>query len=309
MPHSSPEPVGFGGVKSGVYRASVRPGGRHGRQSFAPITARRRRPRHRQQQCPTFEYAARAGFAASGVLHLLVAFVIAQLAFTGAGGNADQSGALATLAGQTGGKVVLWIAAVGLVALGLWRIAEAVMGAKPKERSGQRGDNPAWKRGKSLALAVVNFAIALSAARFAEMGSGQSSSQQNSGMSAQLMQSGWGKVVLIAVGLGVIAVGGYHVYKGASQKFFDELTVSGGRSITETGVAGYVAKGLVLGGAGLLVIIATLQADPAKASGLDAAVKTLGQAPFGKFLVILSAKKKSQRTTPTATSRSKYNRM
>ncbi|SPY00984.1 protein of uncharacterised function (DUF1206) [Mycolicibacterium chubuense] len=221
------------------------------------------------------------------MLHLLVAFIIAQLAFTGAGGNADQSGALATLAGQTGGKVVLWIAAVGLVALGLWRIAEAVMGAKPKERSGQ-GDNPAWKRGKSLALAVVNFAIALSAARFA-MGSGQSSSQQNSGMSAQLMQSGWGKVVLIAIGVGVIAVGGYHVYKGVSQKFLDELTVSGGRWITATGVAGYTAKGLVLGGAGLLVIIATLQADPAKASGLDAAVKALGQAPFGKFLLILAA--------------------
>ncbi|KGI67720.1 DUF1206 domain-containing protein [Mycolicibacterium rufum] len=243
---------------------------------------------HRATGSDAFEYTARAGFAASGVLHLLVAYIIAQLAFTGAGGNADQSGALATLAGQTGGKIVLWVAAVGLVALGLWRIAEAVMGAKPKERSGQRGDNPAWKRGKSLALAVVNFAIALSAARFA-MGSGQSSSQQNSGMSAQLMQSGWGKVVLIAIGLGVIAVGGYHVYKGASQKFLDELTVSGGRWITATGVAGYVAKGLVLAGAGLLVIIATLQADPSKASGLDAAVKTLGQAPFGKFLLILAA--------------------
>ena len=28
-----------------------------------------------------FEYTARAGFAASGVLHLLVAFIILQLAF------------------------------------------------------------------------------------------------------------------------------------------------------------------------------------------------------------------------------------
>ena len=118
------------------------------------------------------------------------------------------------------------------------------------------------------------------------MGSGQSSGQQNSGMSAQLMQSGWGKVVLIAVGLGVIAVGGYHVYKGVSQKFLDDLRVSGGTAIVATGVAGYAAKGLVLAGAGLLVIIATLQADPAKASGLDAAIKTLGQAPFGKFLLI-----------------------
>lgn len=234
-----------------------------------------------------FEYTARAGFAASGVLHLLLGYIIGRLAFTG-GGNADQSGALATLGSQTGGAVMLWIAAVGLVALGLWRVAEAVIGAKPGENSGSGDDNPAWKRAKSLGLAIVNFAIAFSAARFA-MGSGQSSSQQNSGLSAQLMQSGWGKALLIAVGLGVIAVGGYHIYKGATEKFFDELRVSGGTAVRAIGVTGYVAKGLVLAGAGLLVILATLQADPAKASGLDAAVKTLGQAPFGKFLLIAAA--------------------
>jgi len=235
-----------------------------------------------------FEYTARAGFAASGVLHLLLGYIVLQLAFTGTGGNADQSGALATLASQTGGKIALWVAAVGLVALGLWRVAEAVIGSKPGERSRAKDDNPAWKRAKSVGLAVANFAIALSAARFA-MGSGQSSSQQNAGLSAQLMQSGWGKALLIAVGLGVLAVGGYHVYKGVSQKFLDDLRVSGGTAIVATGVTGYVAKGLVLAGAGLLVIIATLQADPSKSTGLDAAVKALGQAPFGKFLLIAAA--------------------
>lgn len=235
-----------------------------------------------------FEYLARAGFAASGVLHLLVGFIIAKLAFVGGGGNADQSGALATLASQTGGTVILWAAAVGLVALGLWRIAEAVIGAKPGENSGRAGDNPAWKRAKSVGLAVVNIAIALSAARYA-IGSGQSSAQQNAGLSAQLMQSGWGKALLIAVGVGVAAVGAYHVYKGVSEKFLDDLRVSGGTAVTAVGVAGYAAKGLVLAGAGLLVVIATLQADPAKATGLDAAVKTLGQAPFGKLLLIAAA--------------------
>ncbi|AKS34342.1 DUF1206 domain-containing protein [Mycolicibacterium goodii] len=233
-----------------------------------------------------FEYTARAGFAASGVLHLLVAFIILQIAF-GSGGNADQSGALGTLARQPGGAVILWVAAVGLVALGLWRVAEAVIGTKPGESHGG-GDNPAWKRAKPLGLAVVNFAIALSAARFA-MGGGQSSGQQNSGLSAQLMQTGWGKFVLIAAGLGVVAVGCYHVYKGVSKKFLKDLRVSGGTGITAVGVCGYAAKGAALAGAGVLVIVATLRADPAKAAGLDAAVKTLGEAPFGKFLLILAA--------------------
>jgi len=235
-----------------------------------------------------FEYTARAGFAVSGVLHLLVGYIVLRIAF-GSGGNADQSGALATLASQTGGMVILWVAAIGLVALGLWRIAEAIVGSKPGEGSGaSQDDTPAWKRAKSVGLAIVNFAIALSAARFA-MGSGQQSSQQNSGMSAQLMQSGWGKTLLIAVGLGLIGVGGYHVYKGVTKKFFKDLRVSDGTWIKGVGISGYVAKGLVLAGAGLLVVVATLQADPSKAAGLDAAVKTLGQAPFGKFLLILAA--------------------
>jgi hypothetical protein len=242
---------------------------------------------HRATDSDAFEYAARAGFAASGVLHLLVAYIILRLAF-GGGGNADQSGALATLAAQTGGKAILWVAAVGLFALGLWRLAEAVIGAKPGESHGRNEDNPAWKRVKSVALGVVNIAIAFSAARFA-MGSGQQSTQQNAGLSGQLMQSGWGKAVLIVVGLAVLGVGGYHVYKGVSKKFRKDLKQSGGTGVTAVGVTGYAAKGLVLAGAGILVVVATLQADPSKSTGLDAAVKTLGQAPFGKFLLIVAA--------------------
>lgn len=235
-----------------------------------------------------FEHTARAGFAVSGVLHLLVAYIILRIAL-GSGGNADQSGALATLARQTGGALIMWVVAIGLVALGLWRVAESIVGSKPGEGSGQHGDDtPAWKRAKSLGLALVNFAIAMSAVRFA-VGSGQQSSQQNAGLSAQMMQSGWGKAVLLGIGLGLVGVGGYHVYKGASKKFFKDLRVSGGTAITAAGVTGYVAKGVVLAGAGVLVVIAMLQADPSKATGLDAAVKALGQAPFGKLLLIAAA--------------------
>jgi hypothetical protein len=235
-----------------------------------------------------FEYAARAGFAVSGVLHLVVGYLIGQIAF-GSAGNADQSGALAELAHHTGGALMLWVVAAGLVALGLWRVAETIVGSKPGEGSGpHQDDTPLWKRGKSAGLAIVNFAIAFSAARFA-MGSGQQSSQQNAGLSARMMQSGWGKGILIAVALGLIVVGGYHVYKGAAKKFLKDLRVNGGPAVTAVGVAGYVAKGVVLAGAGVLVIIATLHADPSKATGFDASVKALGHAPYGQVLLVAAA--------------------
>jgi hypothetical protein len=222
-----------------------------------------------------FEHAARAGFAASGVLHLLLAWIIVRLAF-GDAGNADQSGALATLAGQTGGAAMLWLAAAGLAALGLWHAAEAVVTDDLKDRV------------KAGAVCVVNLALALSAVRFAT-GAGQSSGGQNAGTSAQLMHSGWGKAVLVAVAIGLIAVGGYHVYKGATRGFEEELERSCGPVVTWVGVVGYVAKGLALAGTGILVGVATFTADPAKASGVDAAIKTLGAAPFGRVLLVLAA--------------------
>jgi hypothetical protein len=89
--------------------------------------------------------------------------------------------------------------------------------------------------------------------------------------------------------LGIAAVGGYHIYKGASKKFLKDLRVSGGTGITAVGVTGYVAKGLALVGIGVLVIMASLQSDPSKSTGLDAAIKTVGAAPFGKILLILAA--------------------
>jgi hypothetical protein len=232
-----------------------------------------------------FQMAARAGFAVSGLLHLVVGYIILRIAI-GAGGTADQSGALATLA-DTGGAPVLWATAIGLAALGLWRLVETISGPHPEEKSPQqRRAASISDRAQSFALAVVYFAIAYSAMRYA-LGAGEDSAPRNSTLSAELMHSGWGKLLLVVIGVTVIAVGGYHVYKGAAKRFFDDLTVSG-RLVTVLGVVGYVAKGLVLCGAGILLITATFTADPGKASGLDGAVKTLGAAPFGKVLLIIA---------------------
>ena len=171
---------------------------------------------------------------------------------------------------------MLWLAAAGLTALGLWHLVEAVAERDVKDRV------------EATATGGVHLALAASAATFA-VGSGRASNSQNAGWSARLMQSGWGSAVLVIVALVLIGVGGYHVYKGATKGFVDELDSSGGTAILAVGVLGYVAKGLALAGAGVLVIVATVNSDPAKASGVDAAVKTLGAAPYGRVLLVLAA--------------------
>lgn len=45
----------------------------------------------------------------------------------------------------------------------------------------------------------------------------------------------------------------------------------------------------MLCGAGVLVIVASVRSDPAKATGIDGAVKVVGAAPFGRVLIITAA--------------------
>ncbi len=230
-----------------------------------------------------FEQCARAGFVVSGILHLIIGYLAIRIAL-GNGGTADQSGALATLAARPGGPFALWIAVFALLTLGLWRLIETVLGrAADRDREGAPGG--AAQRAKAFGVAVVYLGFAYSAFGFAR-GAGKSAGEQSSSLSARLMQSAGGTIALVACGVGVVAVGGYHVYKGASRKFVDDLHGRSGKLVRRLGVAGYVGKGVVIAMAGVLVIAAASHLEPNTATGLDGALKTLGAQPYGAVLLI-----------------------
>jgi hypothetical protein len=237
------------------------------------------------------QIAARVGYLINGILHLLIAYIIFRIAIGSGHGDADQSGALATLARTHGGFLALWGVAVALVPLTLWRLAETVLGLHPSEHHEPNPDPDDFllvNRLKALGLAVVYAAVAAMAVQFA-LGSRNSSAERTVGLSTWLMRSAEGKAVLAAIGLGVTAVGCYFAFKGASRRFRDDLNISGGRLLTVLGASGHVAEGLVLAVAGALVVVASVRADPSKATGLDGAVKTLGQMPFGSVLIGIAA--------------------
>jgi hypothetical protein len=234
-------------------------------------------------QNSVFERFARAGYVVSGLLHLTIGYLAIRIAF-GHGGTADQSGALAALAAKPGGFVALWVATFALLVMGLWRLVETALGRSTDPKA-QGASSEVLDRVKAFALAVVYLAFAYSTFGFAR-GAGQSTGDQNASMSARLMQTGAGTVALIVAGVCIVAVGGYHVYKGASRNFLDDLKGTSSNLVRRLGVVGYVAKGLVLAGAGVLVVVAASRAEPRKATGLDGALKTLGAQPFGAALLI-----------------------
>lgn len=230
---------------------------------------------------------ARAGYPISGVLHLLVAYMIARIAL-GSGGDADQSGALSTLASE-GGAWSLWAVAAGLLALAMWRLAETLLGLHPGETPDAHSRrSPIMNRLKAFGLALVYGAVAFTAVQFA-LGASRRSSQLTQGLSARLMQSDAGKTILVVAGLAIAAIGAYYVHKGATRKFLKDLCMPGGRLITALGVCGHVAEGSVLFAAGLSVIVATYLSDPAKASGLDGAVEQISHAQLGSAVLLVAA--------------------
>lgn len=227
---------------------------------------------------PLLEALARWGFVVSGVLHIAIGYLALRVAWSGGGEQADQSGALATLASNPLGSILMAVLALGLAALVLWQITLVVAPAIGEDRMTDRV--------KAAGRAIVYAALAVTATQFA-LGSGSSSSSEDTSQdaTATLMEQPAGQWLVGAVGLGVVAVGGYHVYKGLTRRFLRDLEDDPGTPVTAAGVVGYTAKGVVLVLVGLLFGLAAYQQQSSEAQGLDGALKALREQPLGPWLL------------------------
>ncbi|WP_433685739.1 DUF1206 domain-containing protein [Nocardia sp. CA-119907] len=233
-----------------------------------------------------FERAARAGLVMSGIVHLIIGYIAIRIALGGTTDTADQSGAMTELAAKPGGVVALWGCIVAFLLMALWRLVEAALGS-PSRPDADSKKSEAINRIKAAGLAVVYFAFALTAFEFAR-GRGKSSSGESTGITARMMHTTPGTIALTAGGLIIMGIGGYHVYKGVSQNFLDDLEGPTSDLVRRLGTVGYIAKGLAIAAVGLLVILAVSRSEPDKAAGLDGAFKTVGAQPYGAALLIAS---------------------
>lgn len=238
----------------------------------------------------TVRRIGRVGYVAYGVIHLLVAWVALQLAFGGSGSTADTTGAFAELGSAPLGKVLLVLLVIGLALLVVWKITEAVLGPD----TGGSGKKSVWTRLSSAGQAVVFAALAVSAGKFAFGGGSSSASSKQQGATSQLLGMPGGQVLVVLIGLVVVGVGvGLAVY-GITRKFTKNLDISrlrvkSRRLVRGLGAVGYVAKGAAYGVVGVLLVVAGATFDPQKARGLDGAIRTIAQQPFGKVLLVVVA--------------------
>jgi hypothetical protein len=228
---------------------------------------------------PVVEWGARLGYAVLGLIHLLIAWIALKVAWNIGGGSkkADTSGALETLTASGTGVVLLWICVVGFLLLAVWQLFEAALG------HGETSD-----RLKAAAKGVTYLFFAWTTFKVGQ-GASSSAEKQTEDFTAGLMGSPGGRVLVAVVGLVVLGIAGYHVYKGWTKKFLEDLREHPGDWAVTAGRVGYIAKGVALFIVGFFFLVAAWQADPDKAQGLDGALKTVKDQPFGPFLLTLVA--------------------
>lgn len=231
----------------------------------------------RLKENPVVARLASAGHVVNGIVHLLIGGIAIGVA-AGAGGSADNSGAMQAIRSTPLGAVALWVGAVALFALALYCLLAAVAEAR----------SDAKKAAKEAAKGIGHAAVGVVALTYA-LGGSSDSDESSQGLSATLLGSTWGAVLLFVVGAAVLAVGIGLIVSGIKQSFMDEVDLQGRarRAVARLGTVGYVAKGVAIGIVGVLFIVAVLRRNPDEAGGIDEALKSLVGLPFGAVLLVL----------------------
>ena len=192
----------------------------------------------------------RLGLVAYGAVHLLIAALVVQVAF-GDRRRADKKGALAEIGSTGTGVVLLWVVTVGLAALVVWQLGEAVLGHRGVPTS-QR----ALRVAVNLAEAAVFGVLAYPAVSVAAAG-GQATPKPSF---AQVVL-GWpgGPWLVGLAGAGLVVGGGYAGWRGITGAFLRELDMRGAglkrsRLVTRIGRVGRTALGAVYGIPGVLLV-------------------------------------------------------
>ncbi|RKF23416.1 DUF1206 domain-containing protein [Altericroceibacterium spongiae] len=210
-----------------------------------------------------FRWLIRLGFASRGVVYALIGY----LALSGPGQNDGPSGSFSYLQDMPAGTPLLYVAALGLLGYGLYRLCSPVFDI---ENYGHDKTGIAHRVGHA-GSAFAHFVLAYTALQFA-MGSHQSGSGSTAEQAADTVLSvSFGGFVLGLLGLAFLLAGLAQAKKGLTASFMQRISAQAPAFVEWLGRAGFFARTVVF------VIIGWSLIQSAWFSSSER-VKTLGEA-------------------------------
>jgi hypothetical protein len=225
-----------------------------------------------------------AGLVARGVLYLVLGFVAIELVLGHSNRGADTRGALHELSGSTLGAALLVLLVLGFAAFALWHLFSACFGSA----------EPARRLADAARAVVYGVLCAVSVSFLVTPERSGNSDRTDQTWTAKLLDAPIGQLLVGAIGLAVVAAGGYLVWRAVRGGAQDEKAVLEAApretpTLHRLGAVGNVARGGVLALVGVFLVVAAIQHDPGETVGLDGALKRLLDASYGGVLVVLVA--------------------
>jgi len=235
------------------------------------------------------EHLARFGFAARGLVYILVGVLAAEAAAVG-GRATDAHGAIQAIGqDQHFGTLLLLVLALGLAAYAVWRFAQAWLDLEHKGNDVQA----LATRATFVVSGLGHAALAISAVSLA-VGLQRGHSNAVRTWVTRVLSAPHGRWVVAAVGLAVIGTGVYQFYKAYMALFENDLLISEMSADARlwsrrVGRAGLTARGVTFGVIGWFLLRAGLDANAHEARGVAGALRLLGRQDEGHWLLFVVA--------------------
>ncbi|MFD1950148.1 DUF1206 domain-containing protein [Sphingomonas arantia] len=231
-------------------------------------------------------WLARLGFAARGLVYILVGWFAIDAARTGASPN-DNQAVMASLIDEPFGRVLLGVITLGLAGYAFWRLTQA---AFDPERVGTDAKG-AFKRLGYAISGIAHVVLAWTAAKLAlrrpvEGGAapGDESAQD---WTRWLLEQPAGTLLIGLIGVALFVVAGTQALKAYKSSFLKDLegVTPAPRHVRTIGRLGYAARAVVFVIIGWFFIMAAWTSEAARAGGMGQALSELQNQAYGPILL------------------------
>ena len=242
----------------------------------------------RRKASPFVEKFARFGYAAKGVVYVVVGVLAAMTAFGTGGDTTGSRGALESIYHQPFGRILLGLVAFGLAGYSLWQFIRAI---EDPENEGSDG-KAIGKRIGFFISGVVHFALVWYAIGIitGAAGGGSGDDEGARSWSATAMSYPMGRWIVFLIGAGLACYGIYQLVKAFKSELgkrlhLGQLEPHTYRVVVAISRFGLAARGVVFGIIGGFLGMAAYHHNPNEARGVAGALDTLERQPYGPWLL------------------------